>query len=989
MDDDAGDKLKSGPINKDSNKKHFLLNHAESTTGHYDGNNIPYKAIIEPFTQFIASASNEALLGVFACVTIITTKILGRLGFLLIGIIVGFALHASCGSIVNDTIGDISRKHKFKKRELCPALADRLPGWRDFTFHSNGHKPNENETLVENVHSIDPDFRSFGPKTADALKSITDQILRDYVEHWSKSVLPSESNFTLSCRKVLVSFVTRLGWHICRKRPADLFLELLVNSSSLIIVFLNELATAFNSAGSSDSPERLISRYIDHHPESNLANLLGKEQQRKKISLVADDLLSGYLDSNIYDCFLVRDFLSDVLSSILSESAVSVLSRPETINGCIIQLLGERDHEIMNALDIGVGEATEHAVAEMNKTSSTVISDPTSKFLADNTIPMRTTGSAVACLKAKANMHAESSQTTRPAEPSQTQESVQLSLNHGCNEAPSHRDALDSPPQVDPYKQSSCPREEQDTTMETLENKKSAHNPVQALPSPSEHTTSQPWGSSPSTMLYRAFVTVDLNLDSGGSGPFRYKPACDCLLQIEPYSARSTGWMVFRKYADFETLHRTLETISRLNKIHEFSEEYPVVPSWKAQTRQGLAQGLQKYLRSALQHEPLAECEKMKSFLDKDGSMGTGSTAAATKTGLSFPVQNTLESVGNSVLGVFANAPKGVSGCSKAVFEGMTGVFGAGGAKEPASNNDISESNLELVPNSEADQEFVAGHGCLTQHANAGMSNHSAKLFHAVDESLSFQPRAKRLSAEVVETPGSVSPSVSREVAASAEHFGHEAFIASVASKMEHGSADLRQSLSSQETSNVAADRSDCRISQADGQDKVTEDNPITQEEAQMAVELIFAVINELYTLSSAWNIRRTLLSAAKSYLLRPGNPKLEIIRGLFQDSLIDTHVSDEAIGSYLNKFRESALPTRVEIRSRSGPVGEPEKERLKETARGLFVEKGLSQTLTGIMGAAASKEALGKVFDCLQVEFVAQGLMSSLLLQMMKAVIL
>lgn len=170
---------------------------------------------------------------------------------------------------------------------------------------------------------------------------------------------------------------------------------------------------------------------------------------------------------------------------------------------------------------------------------------------------------------------------------------------------------------------------------------------------------------------------------------------------------------------------------------------------------------------------------------------------------------------------------------------------------------------------------------------------------------------------------------------------------------------------------------------------QVALDNAITHDETQIAVELIFAVINELYTLSSAWNIRRTLLNAAKSYILRPGNPTLETIRSLLQDSIIDSNTSDETIGLYLTKLRENALPTELEMKCWPPSPSDAEKERLRENARRLLVQRGLPQALTSVMGAVASREALEKIFDCLQVETIARGFVFSILLQALRAVIL
>jgi hypothetical protein len=46
-----------------------------------------------------------------------------------------------------------------------------------------------------------------------------------------------------------------------------------------------------------------------------------------------------------------------------------------------------------------------------------------------------------------------------------------------------------------------------------------------------------------------------------------------------------------------------------------------------------------------------------------------------------------------------------------------------------------------------------------------------------------------------------------------------------------------------------------------------------------------------------------------------------------------------------------------------------------------------MPQALTSIMGAAASGEALGKVFDALQTPGVARGLVNGLLLQALKVI--
>lgn len=161
---------------------------------------------------------------------------------------------------------------------------------------------------------------------------------------------------------------------------------------------------------------------------------------------------------------------------------------------------------------------------------------------------------------------------------------------------------------------------------------------------------------------------------------------------------------------------------------------------------------------------------------------------------------------------------------------------------------------------------------------------------------------------------------------------------------------------------------------------------PLSEPETTVLIELFFAVINELYTLSSAWTLRRTLLNAAKTFLLRPGNPQLASITTLFQTTL-DSSTSDAGLARQLRKIRENALPTEEELKAWPKEASEEEKEKLRVKARRLLVQRGMPSALTSVMGQAASGEALGKVFDCLQEPRVARGFIFGVMLQALRAV--
>ncbi|KKY31458.1 putative px domain-containing protein [Diaporthe ampelina] len=161
----------------------------------------------------------------------------------------------------------------------------------------------------------------------------------------------------------------------------------------------------------------------------------------------------------------------------------------------------------------------------------------------------------------------------------------------------------------------------------------------------------------------------------------------------------------------------------------------------------------------------------------------------------------------------------------------------------------------------------------------------------------------------------------------------------------------------------------------------------ISEQETRVAVELVFAIINELYSLSSAWNFRRTLLAAAKSFLLRPGNPSLVSIQKMIQDSVIEANSSDEGIAAHLRKLRENTLPTEEELKAWPPESSQEEKDKLREKARRLLIQSGVPAALSGVMGQNATNEALGRIFDCLQIEEVARGLMFGIMLQGMRVI--
>ncbi|KAE8144357.1 PXA domain-containing protein [Aspergillus avenaceus] len=964
--------------------------------GNHEPNVIaPPKEYTAFILNFLSTCSNEALLGVLACLVGATYILLGRLGLILIGLASGIALHASWeGSGMQRTSALLGIRIPNTRRNSALDVSQRLLDWPKHTqrvVESNQY--DLQETQIGNMEEVE--YSSFRPQTALALRSLTDAAMRNYVNHWYEQIAPSETSFPLSCRRVISGFITSASTHLVRKRAADTFLEFLTNSASISIVFLNQLSTAFESAGPSTTPEQAVHRYLELSPESSLANVLSDKQQRKKLNLIADDILSNFLDAKDYAFPPLRHLLRETLAGAVLESAISSLARPEFINGWIIHLFKEGESEIMSAIDAGVEGAKSQDMTETKKSSEldndfqvfTKGTAPETKHFSrpleqEPALTDKATEAAIMEAKRLSAMIAAQDLLQDNAKETESKNSEELAVFNIETLARADEDSGMPEDCTTHSIKASDPNSEKCFETNTTSNR--------AFPDPLSHRPSSYLSESTvptSLTLHRASVTIDASSDNGDKSLMRSRPTSNYLLQIEPASARCTGWMVFRKYADFESLHEALQTISRLNKLQQFAKDHPCLPHWKGQTQQNLAKDLQRYLQNALQYEPLAESERMKRFLEKDGRPGRESVRTPAKATFNFPNQVSLESVGKGVLDVLASAPRGVSGGGKAVFDGVTGVFGA-------------------VTNRKAPSKSV------TYNSNNGMADSRLPCeedYYKVKDIKDYQHEASLLSSGAAKN--SISPETAfGETDEKSAEFCKEANAQGLAEITENTAIQLTLQPEPSTTSIPESDiysfsgpqpsshppgkkelhrnERECMLD-AERNDSRNFGHPITEEETRMAVELIFAVINELYTLSSAWNIRRTLLNAAKSYILRPGNPNLETIHGLLQESMIESNTSDEAIGFYINKLRENTLPTEAELRSWLPPPDDAEKDRLQRAARKAFVQKGLPQALTSVMGAVASREALEKIFDSLQVPIVAKGFVFSVMLQALKAVVL
>jgi hypothetical protein len=773
-------------------------------------------------------------------------------------------------------------------------------------------------------------------------------------------------------------------------------------------------------------------------PDSSLASIMDSKHQEKKLKVVANDILLKYLDNKTFMCAPAQVFLKQILAKLVLSMTVDSCSKPEFINQWIVYLLEDGEPELMEVIDAGVeGSAVVNRKqvsvdAQPDKPASSPEAVREHRRKASRNLAEEAMDDAMREAQRLSQLIAEEDAKKSMDEPSAvfssgdisettTQGIMTPSSSQGDVDESSKSDASKSSPIANSTRQSEDSRK----PFTSFDQIVPLSSPT-ALASQEEKLRLKP---PPVLTLYNASINIFDDASPGNKTIMRSKPNVDYMIQIEPTSSSFPGWMIVRKYTDFETLHEVLRRISVITGTR-FTDSHSTLPSWKNNTKHALRSDLERYLNDAVRLQPLAESEGMKRFLDKDG--GASRSPGGSK-GFGWPTPVAFDQMGKSMMDTLTKAPTQVAGGGKAIFGGVTSILG-GKRNSVATNHNASRSSISLNPANFLEDSYMGS------VSNVGVERQSTDSVRSIPAPLTRTPSmSKRVSSAThsnqsvdwktrpsFSTPrtsyqgtrtGELSrPSSSTGLAkldtglnlppppsdipddyASPTAVSHQPL--RISDDMTYSTPDNRPSSSSKYPTSGTRSRRTSRSPEASSTratpaatpastktTKVTP--PISEQETQVAVELLFAVITELYTLSSAWNIRRTLLNAAKSFLLRPGNPQLEAIRQMIQTNVIETSTSDSSIAAHILKIRENSLPTEEELKAWPKEMTGEEKEVLRSKARGLLVERGMPAALTSVMGAAASGEALGRVFDCLQVEGVGRGVVFGVLLQALRAIV-
>ena len=1015
--------------------------------------------------RFLSTATPGTLGAVAAGLVAVTYLIIGQIGLLLIGAFGGIVL------FIQWEQRDVSVARAVRGERGFDVL-ERLLELTSISTESSKDGADSDDEEQQLLRRFD----DFQPETREALNELVEAVIRDYVKWWYDPIVPSDKSFPLACRKTLSSFLLAISNHLSKKRPADAFLNFLTNSSSIIIVFFSELSNAFAEVPSESRPlaADVIYTYLAENPDSNLSNLLNQRQQAAKFRMVSEDLL-GFLDRPTHDCDPAKTFLREILAGVCLEMTLQTCSKAEWINAWIVYLLEAGEPDFSQAIDVGMqtGPSADNTLIDIDGNLGNIglVKGNRNSFdmekarrkesmthkkklsKADEEMEMameemKRMNQMIAEAEAQRTKQGEAPPKLpdRPAAPRSANEASERladALKRNANELDMQPTVIDKPLDIRNGLEPSEAEEKQSTSPSSSDGQSPKEDIVHSPISPRSNAELSSQNTSPTTESHPQFTNFDQIMppaedeseaqveprkppppmtlhnatitvldEPGDKGRIKNKPTWDYLVQIEPANTAYPGWMIVRKYTDFESLHEILRRIAMISGATAFTEQHNTLPLWKVHTRTSLRGDLERYLRDACWYPSLADSEGLKRFLEKDH----GHTHSSSKSGF-----QAFEKLGKNVFDVLTSAH--MEG-SKAVVGGVTGVLGNMGIGQ-------RKPSVVSLPTSSSLQDVTAA-SRLSMSTPPRMDSTGAVNGRRTRDSLDSQR-----SSVIATQPGKIAPMERRPSYNSQGDGEPEPLRPSQSDRWERPSSSVRNSREHSRASSMAPHRSPSTTS-LDGlklpppPDAMPDDFesptspvngrnglhgpspslsrsltspvqgrretisgskaakqvlPMSEQETRVAVELLFAVINELYTLSSAWNIRRTLLAAAKSFLLRPGNPSLASIQSLIQTSVIEANTSDSGIAAHLKKLRENTMPTEEERAAWPEELTAEEKEKLRIKARKLLIESGVPAALMGVMGQSATSDALGRIFDCIQVEEVARGLMFGLMLQAVRTI--
>lgn len=724
----------------------------------------------------------------------------------------------------------------------------------------------------------------------------------------------------------------------------------IMSASSTLIVFFRELRSATLETDSASG----VAEYLRNNPDSALSQMIDEKFQREKLRYLASRILASFARKKDMECDPARLFAREILAMQIFDLTATSCSTSSYINWYIVEtfkdvqeeggLLGNdsRAKEAEEAMARALAEAAEmtrllEAEREGTPLPTREHPAPTSPSSVTETAPKTTFASILRdpdVIPHQPRSDAFTSPATNdqfnPAEPTMPPSTSESSLS--ANLAPEGSES--------PARLSSTSLQYDEPSHETLQG--------------------------------ATINLMDLSTDSGTGKPIRQKSTLSYMITIEPTGGRVPGWVAIKQFLDFESLHDVLRRIAVVGGIRSFPAD---LPEWKGKMHQSLADALEHYLKSALGVKQLADSEAMKRFFGKEI---TDQSLAKKK---AWPP---LKGVGEGMKGAAEGSQKLFAAAWATTTKKRSSTSPVGREKS-RSDLTLKEIAKEDVPTPDEDTAYhspLFGESTASLRDSTSISRSGTSNSLGVDSVLERSSTSSSLNGYTFIADDETSKSASSSsletpsAAASAVELTHpelpsttppppSEFNEPVSEPPPPPPPSVPITKSPSPVPPRLPDRKPALIS------TVPE---LSANDAQQILDIGFSILSEFYALSPrTWIIRKSLLNLLKSLLISNGRTYIETIRTYLQEDLITKCLtSDDWIAGQVKAMTESIWP--------ANPWPAIDDAAYKVQAKELFMTKALPETMRGLMGGAATSQALEIVFEALQDQRVAKGILVALM---------
>jgi len=714
----------------------------------------------------------------------------------------------------------------------------------------------------------------------------------------------------------------------------------IMSASSTLIVFFRELRAATVETESASG----VATYIRNNPDSALAQMVDERFQREKLRHLASRLLAAFAKSTDFECEAGRLFAREMLTLQVFDLTATMCSSASYINWYIVETF--KDVQEQGGL-LGTDSRAKDAEAAM------------ARAVAEAAEMTR----LLELEKAGANASTEELSPPLPARPPLPEVEPAVPKTTFAS--------LLSDPEILPQPNRNSPPVTSDRR--DILGPWSVNSSTDALPMPTSQPLESPElvsslqhdESQESTLQHAKITLLDLSTDAGSGKPIKQRSTLSYMITIEPPGGRVPGWMAIKQFADFDTLHDVLRRLAAVGGIRTFP---PELPEWKGRQHQRLADDLEDYLKMALSVKQLADSEAMKRFFGKEiteQSLGRKNKAWQPLKGVSAPL-------------------KGVSGGMRDAAEGSQKLLAAawattaGMSKKRSSTPVKEKSDRPETPVKDIREEVAVHEEDSAEHSPPFGDSTSMSRSGTQDTSSENEPDRNSTSSSLngykfigddESNKSASSTSLETQSVPYRTPEPEPEQLSQVAMPPTSESIPLSPPSSSKSPSPPPPPQ------ERPTKPAVKQATPeLSANDAQQILDIGFSILSEFYALSPrTWAIRKSLLNLLKSLLISNGRTYIETIRTMLQEDLINKCLaSDDWLSSQVKAVTEAMFP--------SVPPTPIDDAAYKVQAKELFMTKLLPETMRGLMGGAATSQALEVVFEALQDQRVAKGIMVALM---------